>query len=414
MITTYNMCDLLPADPLPLVTIGRAPSRAAGGRTDAGVVTTDAIDTALARNAAVAIGVSGGKDSCALAFATVEYLDRIGHTGPRVLIHADLGRVEWDDSLPTCERLAARLGLELIVVRRGAGDMMDRWLTRWSNNMERYAALSCVKAILPWSTPSMRFCTSELKTAPICAALVKRFPGRQIVSACGIRRAESNSKTSGRGIAPVAKEQAKLASKKHRTTGLDWHPIIEWEHADVYASLEARSFALHEAYTKHGMSRVSCRFCIMSNASDRRAAAAAAESADLYREMVDLEIRSTFAFQGSTWLGDEAPHLLTEEQRAGLVRAKERAAARVAHEAWLPKHLLYVKGWPEVEPTLDEAAGIAQMRREVADLLGVEVQYTTAETVLWRYRYLMAANADDDAGMRLARARLAHLGEVIS
>ena len=37
------------------------------------------------------------------------HLDRIGHTGPRLLIHADLGSVEWRDSLPTCERLAARL-----------------------------------------------------------------------------------------------------------------------------------------------------------------------------------------------------------------------------------------------------------------------------------------------------------------
>jgi 3'-phosphoadenosine 5'-phosphosulfate sulfotransferase (PAPS reductase)/FAD synthetase len=409
MITTYNMCDLLPAYPLPLVTIGRAPSRAAG-RADRGVITDATIDAALARNAAVAIGVSGGKDSVACAFATVAHLDAIGHTGPRVLVHADLGRVEWNDSLPTCERLAAALGLELLVVRRAAGDMMDRWLVRWSSNMARYAALECVKVILPWSTPSMRFCTSELKVAPICAALVKRFPGHTIVSASGIRREES----SARSKSPISSDQAKLKSKKHATTGLDWHPILHWTVGDVFAAHDARGFAPHEAYSRYGMSRVSCRFCIMSNAADRRAAAAAAESADLYREMVDLEIRSTFAFQGSTWLGDEAPHLLTDAQRDGLRLAKQRAAARVAHEAHLPRHLLYTKGWPTVEPTLDEAATIAQMRREVADLLGVEVQYTTAETVLWRYKYLMAANADDDAGMRLARARLAHLGEVTS
>ena len=43
-----------------------------------------------------------------------------------------------------------------IVVRRAAGDMMDRWLKRWSNNLARYVNLNCVKLILPWSTPSMR------------------------------------------------------------------------------------------------------------------------------------------------------------------------------------------------------------------------------------------------------------------
>src|SRR5581483_2926625 len=99
------------------------------------------------------------------------------HRGPRVLIHSDLGRVEWGDSLPQCERLAAHLGLELIVVRRQAGGLMERWQTRWANNVARCAALECVKLILPWSTASMRFCTSELKTAIICRELVQRFPG---------------------------------------------------------------------------------------------------------------------------------------------------------------------------------------------------------------------------------------------
>ena len=72
----------------------------------------------LEQGAAVAIGVSGGKDSQAAAMATFEYLDRIGHSGPRLLIHADLGSVEWSASLPTCEQLSDRLGAELVVVRR--------------------------------------------------------------------------------------------------------------------------------------------------------------------------------------------------------------------------------------------------------------------------------------------------------
>ena len=55
--------------------------------------------------------------------------------------------------------------------------MMKRWLKRWTNNLARYRSMACVKLILPWSTPGMRFCTSELKSAPIASALVKRFPG---------------------------------------------------------------------------------------------------------------------------------------------------------------------------------------------------------------------------------------------
>ncbi len=118
------------------------------------------VDVALSGQAPVFAGVSGGKDSQALAYRLQAHLDANGHIGPRALIHSDLGRIEWRDSITVCERLAQRLGWELIVVRRAAGDMMDRWLSRWDANVERYAALSCVRLIMPWSSAAQRFCTS--------------------------------------------------------------------------------------------------------------------------------------------------------------------------------------------------------------------------------------------------------------
>src|SRR4029077_13373481 len=149
------------------------------------------------------------------------HLRAIGHCGEVVLIHSDLGRVEWDDSLPTCERLASFLVVELLVVRRAAGDMMDRWLQRWRDNVLRYAQLSCVTIILPWSTPSMRFCTSELKSAPMAAKLVELFPGQRIISACGIRREEGKGKkNSPRTNAPTSRLNKRLKSAK--TSGVDW------------------------------------------------------------------------------------------------------------------------------------------------------------------------------------------------
>ena len=357
------------------------------GRADRGVVTDRDIALALHHNAAVAIGVSGGKDSCALAFATVKHLNAIGHTGQRILIHSDLGRVEWRDSLPTCERLSAQLGIALVTVRRKAGDMMDRWLVRWDNNIERYADLSCVKVILPWSTPSMRFCTSELKTAVICSELKRRFVGQTIVSASGIRRQESAK----RKLAPVSKAQPKLASRKAGTAGLDWHPIIDWSHADVFASLAAHGFELHEAYTRYGMSRVSCAFCIMSNGDDMIAAATCEDNHDLYREMVALEIRSTFAFQGAKWLGDVAPHLLDAGTAYALQCAKWKAQRREQIEARIPDHLLYTAGWPTVMPTPAEADMLAEVRTEIAELLGITIACYTGKTVHDRYAALMAA-----------------------
>jgi hypothetical protein len=98
----------------------------------------------------------------------------------------------------------------LVVVRREAGDLLDRWRVRWANNVRRYSDLCCVQPILPWSTASMRFCTSEMKTAIIARDLVRRFPHHTILSVSGIRREES----SGRAGAPVAKVQPKLHSAR--------------------------------------------------------------------------------------------------------------------------------------------------------------------------------------------------------
>lgn len=248
------------------------------------------VTSLLARNAVVAIGVSGGKDSVACAIAVSRHLDEIGHVGPRVLIHADLGRVEWKDSLACCERLAVRIGWELLVVKRQAGDMLARWETRWANNLARYQDLSCVKLILPWSTPAMRFCTSELKVAVITSALKKRYPAQDIVNVAGIRRQESPN----RSRMPVSAPLGKLERKGY--AGITWNAIIEWKIEDVFSTIEEAGLSLHEAYTIYGASRVSRAFCIMSSQQDLRAAASCSDNHSLYVQMVELEAQSTFAF----------------------------------------------------------------------------------------------------------------------
>lgn len=358
------------------------------------ISTTPEVEALIAADAPVAIGVSGGKDSCAAAFATVDYLEAVGHRGPQVLVHSDLGRVEWKDSLPTCQRLADRLDRELIVLRRSAGDMMDRWQARWASSVERYRSLSCVKLILPWSTPSMRFCTSELKTDVITRDLVRRFPGSTILSVSGIRADESSQ----RSKAPIFKPQAKLTSAKYATRGLDWHPILGWSRDDVFAYMALKGFDPHEAYPRYGSSRVSCCYCIMSTLADLIAAASCPDNHDIYREMVALEIASTFAFQGDRWLGDVAPDLLGPEMMAGLAAAKQAAARRVEIESRIPPHLLYTAGWPTCMPTEAEARMLAEVRLDVAGAVGLAVDFTTPESILARYHDLMVQAASKRKG----------------
>ena len=291
------------------------------------------IENLLEQGAAVAIGVSGGKDSQAAAMATFEYLDRIKHTGPRLLIHADLGSVEWADSLPTCEHLSDRLGAELIVVRRKQGGLMERWESRWRSNVARYENLSTVTLVPCWSTPAMRFCTSEMKTSKIHAELKRRYSRLPIISVTGVRREESPQR--------ACAETFDHKPGEHIWT---WRPILDWTEAEVFSSLDFWGIEPHPAYRRFGLTRVSCRFCIMSSLPDLVAAAAQPEAHDLYRQMVGLECRSTFAFQSRRWLGDIAPHLLQPNIRDLLAIAKEKADRRRHAERRLMKPMLYVKG----------------------------------------------------------------------
>ncbi len=374
------------------------PSLFASGRE---VALTPEVETMLSANAAVAIGVSGGKDSVACSLAVARHLDEIGHTGPRVLIHSDLGRIEWQDSLASCQRLAAHLGWELIVVRRKAGDMIARWQQRWANNVARYANLECVKIIHPFSTPSLRFCTSEMKTQIIISELRKRFPYMPpdrpvpILNVTGIRWQESTA----RSRMPISALQERLgrANRTYRglgprvvAPGYTWNAIIDWRIENVFDEIRSTGLVLHEAYRIYGSSRVSCSFCIMSSAADLLAAAGCEDNHEVYRLLVELEAESGFGFQGNRWLVDVAPQLLNEDLVERIARAKVVNAERNAIEDRIPDHLLYVKGWPTVVPSRAEAELLAGVRREVAAVSGIKAKYLEADSIIARYKELMA------------------------
>ncbi len=361
--------------------IVRRPAGAGVGRS---VALTPDVERLLARNAVASCSISGGKDGTAMALAVNRHLDAIGHTGPRVLIHSDLGRVEWKDSLPACQRLAAHMGWELVVERRKAGDMMARWEGRWANNVARYESLACVKIILPWSTPSMRFCTAEYKAHLLSRALKKRYPQHDILNIVGIRRQES----ANRSRMPVSAPNPALVRRGH--VGLTWNAVIEWTLEDVWDEINASGVVAHEAYTKYGSSRVSCTYCIMSSGHDLLAAAGCSDNHDIYRQMVRLEATSTFAFQGARWLADVSPSLLGDELTQLVARAKVMAVQRQQAEAEIPKHLLYTKGWPTVMPTLDEAELMARVRRQVGEVLNLEPRFITGREVRDRYAELLA------------------------
>ncbi|MGK2912397.1 MAG: phosphoadenosine phosphosulfate reductase family protein [Sphingobium sp.] len=347
---------------------------------------------AIRAGARIVFNVSGGKDSSAAMFAVNLYLDLLGHPrARRMAIHADLGRAEWASTPATVARITALAGMPLTVVRRAAGDLVDRWIQRFENAKRRYEALETYNLIGPWSSASLRFCQSEMKAAVIGPAVARMFPGERIISVLGLRRDESHN----RSAIPVAKadhRHAKAGNRQGTIMSL-WHPLADWTAGDVFRAHQLLGIPLHEAYTEWGSTRLSCRYCIFASLHDLQASTAAPPNGEIYRELVGIEARSTFPFQPTRWLADVAPHLLGRALHSDIVRAKADQAERRRIEAAMPAGLRYVAGWPPRLPTRPEAEDIAAARRPILARHRLEDRYSSVTTILDRFSELMAIGA---------------------
>lgn len=353
------------------------------------------IATALSDQPIIVYSLSGGKDSSAAAMATNAFLDTIGHPPQdRYAIHADLGLIEWPSTSPFVASVANRLGTPLSVVRNSTQGLLPRWRQRFENAKRRYRDLESYALIGPWSSSSLRFCTSETKVAPIGSSLAKAHRGRTIISVVGIRREESHS----RAQAPISRTDTRFAGprNRHGTQMLTWHPIIEWDTADVFDHHAANDFPLHEAYTTYGLSRLSCAYCIMASAQDITRSIASGQNDASLREVIDLEIASTFSFQPGKWLSDFASQKLTTAEGARLSIAKQRAGERRALEAGMPSDLRFTRGWPPRIPDHSEATVIAEARAIILSHHRLENRFPSPEAIIDRFAELHAARRPEN------------------
>ena len=162
-----------------------------------------AIEQAMKMGAALAISISGGKDSDAMLRHLVALHRAEEWKGELFAITADLGRIEWPGTLEHMQATCNQLNIELVVVRRQKGSMIDRWEERRQTLMKQQD----MDAIAPefssglriqkegdkpfWSSSAARYCTKELKTAEVDRYL-RRF--KSVVCAVGIRAEESSSR----------------------------------------------------------------------------------------------------------------------------------------------------------------------------------------------------------------------------
>lgn len=280
------------------------------------LATPPAIEKALSLGAAVAVSISGGKDSQGIIKAIAAHRAQHGWTGPVFAVHAHLGRAEWRESLPMCRSLADDYGMELAVVRRAQGDMFDQMLAR----MEKLNGSG--KPF--WPSSAARYCTSDQKRGPIEKKL-REFP--LVISVEGIRAEESPN----RAKKPVAHIRRRITAKKLREAtmldavrswepaagrlALDWYPIHHWTEAEVYEyaghGLDERNdrrglyqagkvedalagWQMHAAYV-YGNDRVSCNACVLASGNDLTVGARHNPAA--FRMLRGMEVESGFTFK---------------------------------------------------------------------------------------------------------------------
>lgn len=238
----------------------------------------------IERGAMFVINHSGGKDSQAMYLLLRQHVP----AAQRVLVHADLGEVEWEGAVAQIRATTSGEPLHICRSRRGLLQMIRE------------------RGMFP--SPSQRQCTSDLKRGPIERTIRKiitermaQYPKHKgipvdssvvlaaeaganlIVNCMGMRAQESS------GRARLTPFKLSERNSKAGREWYDWLPIHDLSTDQVFASIAAAGQAPHWVYAA-GMSRFSCCFCIMSNKADLTTAARLNPA--LYRTYVELE-RST-------------------------------------------------------------------------------------------------------------------------
>lgn len=254
---------------------------------DKGNMTTDTTPQ-LADFDIILLNSSGGKDSQAMLDHVARMMDAQGIArSTAIVVHADLGRVEWEGTKQLAADQAAAYGFQFRVVARD-GDLLDQIIDR------RVSLDSKGKVAAPaWPSSAARFCTSDQKTGQVVKLMTQLVKdsgvtGRpvRILNALGIRAEESPARAKKCAYGPDSASNGKREVVR-------WLPIFDWTTTQVWDAIKASGVAWHPAYDL-GMTRLSCVFCVFASKADLTIAAKANPALALEYQAVEVLVRSSF------------------------------------------------------------------------------------------------------------------------
>lgn len=249
----------------------------------------------------ILVNSSAGKDSQASLHVVATAARAAGVSDRIVVVHADLGNAEWDGVPQLAAEHAAHYGLRFELVGRARAGKTETILERVAQRGK-------------WPDAARRWCTSDHKRGPIRTLMTRlsaelRESGQALdrpvalLNVMGLRAEESPARS--RRI-PYAHNHS--ASNGRRRVD-DWYPIHDWPLARVWDTIAAAGTRTHPAYAA-GMTRLSCRFCVLASRADLICSArlnpvlaqryAAVEQQTGHRFRVDLSMADVIAAAAGT------------------------------------------------------------------------------------------------------------------
>ncbi|NGO67000.1 phosphoadenosine phosphosulfate reductase family protein [Streptomyces boncukensis] len=238
---------------------------------------TTTVPSALLRAADwILLNSSGGKDSQSMASHVCRLAAGLGLLHHVVIVHSDLGDVEWGGTRQLAAEQARLLGVRFEVVKAEGGDLLARTVARFfklkakaeEEAREQGLDPTTVRIAPAWPSSSARWCTSDLKRGPIRKLMTRLVAelgdlGRpaRILNCMGQRAAESAPRAK---LAAVEIDRPASNGKRHVTT---WRPIHGWSEVEVWTEIARSGLPYHDAYD-WGMRRLSCSFCVLGCEAD--------------------------------------------------------------------------------------------------------------------------------------------------
>ena len=242
----------------------------------------------------IVVSSSGGKDSQAMLHYVARLAREAGVSDRVVVLHCDLGRMEWPGTLELVREQAAHYGFEVEVTSRigrlstgGKGYERGEVMGDLLHHVRRHGM---------WPGGNSRYCTSDHKRGP--SEVMFTELARQWREDTGERRAYRILDCMGMRAQESPKRAEKPQFEVRKDNGNQrvdtWLPIQAWTVDRVWETIRSSGVRHHWAYDL-GMPRLSCVFCVFASRDALRIAGRA--NTPLLREYVAVEREIDHTFQ---------------------------------------------------------------------------------------------------------------------